>query len=70
MSNNNLKSKTKTTQTTLFNNLLLCVLLEQFPGHEQINGTRTVFVQFPIEILQHLNCTICLFAKVLGFVSL
>lgn len=68
MSNNKLKSKKS--KPTVFNNLLLCVLLEQFPGHEQINGVRTAFVQFPLEILQHLNCTICLFTKVLSFVSL
>lgn len=64
MSNNNLKSKKKNNKhqnkTILFNNLLLCILLEQFPGHEQINGVRTGFVQFAVEVLQHLNCTICL----------
>jgi len=68
MSNNNLKSKKN--QTALFNNLMLCVLLEQFPGLEQINGVRTGFDQFPLEIRQHLNCIICLFAKALRFVSL
>lgn len=59
------KENTKKTPTQPFLIIYLwCVLLEQFPEHEQITGVKVVFIQFPLEILQCLNCTICLFAKV------